>query len=220
MNILLVEDEPKFAKNLKTALEIEGYQVHIAPDGESGLSHGQNRANDLIIMDLMLPKKDGVSVVRELRKHNVQVPIIMLTARGELADRVAGLDSGADDYLVKPFGFEELFARLRSLLRRKKTTEQPLLKIDNLELDLAKRKVRRAGSLIQLSPTEYKLFLYLMRNRTKVVTRDELIAHLWKARPTSNQLDVYIRYVRKKVDDGFAKKIIHTVKGVGYEIRG
>jgi DNA-binding response OmpR family regulator len=219
MHILLVEDDVKFAKNLRTALEIEGYKVDVASDGMRGLARGLRPTYDLIIMDRMLPKKDGVSVVAELRNQNIQIPIIILTARGELEDRVSGLDSGADDYLVKPFGFEELFARLRSLLRRKKTTEQPLLRAQDLEVDPASREVRRAGSLVQLSPKEYRLLLYLLRNRHKVITRGELTRLLWKVRPTGNQLDVHIRYLRRKIDDGQAKKIIYTVKGVGYKIK-
>lgn len=219
MSILLVEDDKKFAKNLKKALEIQGYNVDLAVDGVTGLSLGSLPKYELIVLDVMLPKLNGVSVCSGLRKNNVQIPIIMLTAKGELQDRVAGLDSGADDYLIKPFGFEELFARLRSLLRRRKTTDQPVITFGDLVVDPATRQVHRAGRSVSLTPKEYKLLVHLLRNRNNIVTRDELTSHVWSTPPLGNQLDVYIRYLRKKIDDGYAKKIIYTVKGVGYTIK-
>lgn len=218
MRVLLVEDDQKFSRNLKKALEIEGYVVDTAFDGARGLALGLRTLYDLIIMDVMLPKQDGMSVVSELRQREIQAPVIMLTARGELEDRVAGLDSGADDYLVKPFGFEELFARLRSLLRRKKTIENLTLTMDTLMINPGARAVLRAGTPIALTPKEYRLLLYLMRNRTRIVPRSELTSLLWKKRPAGNLLDVHIRYLRRKIDDAFPRKLIHTVKGVGYQL--
>lgn len=219
MNILLIEDDKKLVKNLRKALEIEGYNVVVAYDGIAGFRKGLNTKHDLIILDLMLPKKDGVEICKELRKHNVQIPIIMLTAKDSPHDRVLGLDSGADDYLVKPFGLPELFARLRSLARRRKTTDRPILRISNLVLNPSTREVKRGRKSIHLTPKEYKLLEYLLRNANKALTRMELIARLWKLKPKGNELDVHIRYLRKKVDDGYSKKLIHTVKSVGYKIK-
>ena len=219
MKILLVEDSIKFAKNLKRALEIEGYSVDIAHDGAVGFDMGISPLYDLIILDVMLPKKDGLLVCSELRRHGIQIPIIMLTAKDELRDKVLGLDSGADDYLVKPFGFEELFARLRSLLRSKKTSKPLVLKEGDLVLSSATHTVKRGGKTIQLTPKEYKIAFYLLRNSDRVVSRDELTAELWKTKPVGNELDVHISYLRKKINHGHTKKFITTIKGVGYRIK-
>ena len=222
MKILLIEDEHKLVTALKKSLEIERYIVDVAYDGEEGLRKGLQKDYDLIILDLMLPKKDGVDVCKGLRKQQVQSPIIMLTARDKVGDRVLGLDSGADDYLTKPFDFEELLARIRSLLRRKKTTKIVKLKIADLELDPSTHEVKRGGKMIHLTPKEYSLLEYLIRYPNQVLTRTQLLEHIWGSDLDSKSklVNVHIRYLRRKIDDGYNKKLIHTVRKVGYKING
>jgi len=221
MTILLVEDEYKLARAVKKGLEIERYVVDVAYDGEEGLRKGLKNDYDVILLDLMLPKKDGMDVCQQLRKKKIQVPIIVLTARDKIADRIRGLDIGADDYLTKPFDFDELLARIRSVLRRKKTTEPVRLKVDNLVLDPATHEVKRAGKVIPLSHKEYSLLDYLMRHPNKVLTRKQLFEHIWPlgAEAKGNSVDVYIRYLRRKVDEEYDKKLIYTVHGTGYKIK-
>jgi len=219
MTILLIEDEYKFARVIKKGLEIERYTVDVAYDGEEGLRRGLKNEYDVILLDLMLPKKDGMDVCRELRNRKIQAPIIMLTARDKVEDRIQGLDVGADDYLVKPFDFSELLARIRALLRRRKTTEQTKLKVGDLVLDPASHQVKRSGKMIRLNPKEYSLLDYLMRYPDRILSKDQLIEHVWgpDVEHSGNQLAVYIRYLRRKVNSR-QKEAIQTVRGVGYKI--
>jgi len=221
MTILLIEDEYKLVKALKRGLEIEGYAVDAAYDGEEGIRKGLQNDYDVIILDLMLPKKDGIDVCGELRQKQVHTPILILTARDAKEDRVKGLDNGADDYLTKPFEFDELLARIRALLRRKKTMEPTKLTVADVVLDPATHEVRRAGKLISLKPKEYGLLDYLMRYPNRALTREQLLEHIWGPdfSPKGNYLDVHIRYLRRKIDEGYAKKLIYTVRGTGYKIK-
>jgi len=220
MTILIIEDEYKLSSILKKGLETEHYVVGVAHDGEEGLHKALKNEYDLIILDLMLPKMDGFSVCQELRRCQVNTPVLILTARDSVEDRVRGLDIGADDYLVKPFEFDELLARIRSLLRRQKTTKLPQLKVADLVLDPASHEVKRAGRLIRLTAKEYILLDYLMRYPNQVLTRSQLIEHVWGPEVGSegNQLDIYIWYLRHKIDSEYQKKLIQTVRGTGYKI--
>ncbi|MFZ5392432.1 MAG: response regulator transcription factor [Patescibacteria group bacterium] len=220
MKILIIEDEKRITSFIKKGLGYEGYVVEEAYDGKSGLNKGKDNSVDLIILDLMLPKMDGIEVCRSLREEGIKTPIIMLTAKDSIDDKVKGLDVGADDYLVKPFAFKELLARVRSLLRRGKTEKPILLKIGDLELNPSSREVSREGKYILLSKKEYSLLEYLMRNPNQVLTRTMISEHVWDYDFDSftNTIDVYIRYLRKKVDDPFSKKLIKTIRGVGYKI--
>ena len=219
MTILLIEDEYKLVKVLKKGLSLECYAVDVAYDGEEGLQKGLRKDYDVIVLDLMLPKKDGIEVCKTLRRKHVLSPILMLTARDRVEDRVEGLDSGADDYLVKPFDFSELLARIRALLRRRKTTEQTKLKVGDLVLDPASHQVKKGGKLIRLSPKEYSLLDYLMRYPGRILSKNQLIEHVWgpDVEHSGNQLAVYIRYLRRKVNSR-QKEAIQTVRGVGYKI--
>ncbi len=220
MKILIIEDEKRIISFIKKGLKYEGYIIEEAYDGKSGLNKGRDTSIDLIILDLMLPKMDGMEVCHLLREEGVKTPIIMLTAKDSIDDKVKGLDTGADDYLVKPFAFKELLARVRSLLRRGKNEKPILLKIADLELNPSSREVKRDGKFIVLSKKEYSLLEYLMRNPNQVLTRTMISEHVWDYDFDSftNTIDVYIRYLRKKVDDPFKKKLIKTIRGVGYKI--
>lgn len=220
MKILIIEDEKRIISFIKKGLGYEGYVVEEAYDGKSGLNKGKDNSVDLIILDLMLPKMDGMEVCRSLREEGIKTPIIMLTAKDSIDDKVKGLDVGADDYLVKPFAFKELLARVRSLLRRGKTEKPILLKVGDLELNPSSREVSREGKFILLSKKEYSLLEYLMRNPNQVLTRTMISEHVWDYDFDSftNTIDVYIRYLRKKVDDPYARKLIKTIRGVGYKI--
>ncbi len=221
MAILIIEDEKKLVDILKTALKGERYTVDVAYDGEEGLEKAMKNNYALIILDIMLPKKDGFTVCRELRSHQIATPIIMLTARGTEADRVAGLDAGADDYLVKPFGLTELFARIRAILRRRKTLEGDVLKIADLIMDKKKHEVTRAGQVISLTPKEYKLLDTLLSNQGQAINRRKLIDHAWgpEFEETGNELNVHIKYLRGKLEANNKKTLIHTIRGVGFMIR-
>ena len=221
MAILVVEDEKKLSDILKTALTSEKYAVDVAYDGEDGLEKALKNSYDAIILDIMLPKKDGIEVCRELRKSHIHTPIIMLTARATMQDRVGGLDVGADDYLTKPFGIEELFARIRAVMRRRKTTDSLILKVADLVLDPKRHEVSRAGKILQLTPKEYRLLELLLRNNGRALTRQELINAAWgpNFKETNNDLNVHMRYLRRKVDTSPLKPLIHTVRGVGYTIK-
>lgn len=221
MAILVVEDERKLSDILKTALTSEKYAVDTAYDGDEGLDKAMKNSYDAIILDIMLPKRDGIEVCKELRKNQIHTPIIMLTARATLQDRVGGLDVGADDYLTKPFGIEELFARIRAVLRRRKTTDSLILKVGDLVLDPKKHEVSRGGSVVQLTPKEYRLIELLMRNHGRALTRQELINAAWGPhfKETNNDLNVHMRYLRRKIDPDNMKPLIHTVRGVGYILR-
>lgn len=220
MRILVVEDEAKIARFIKKGLSEDGYAVDVARNGEEALSFAASAPYDVVILDLMLPRIDGITVCRRLRESDLSVSILILTAKDSVEDRVAGLDAGADDYLVKPFAFAELLARIRALLRRPKGLSHNLLQVGDLELDVAMRRVVRAGSAIELTPKEYSLLEYVMRNRGQVLTRTQILEHVWNYDfyAGSNIVDVYIRYLRKKIDEEHEEKLIKTIRGVGYSI--
>ncbi len=218
MKILVVEDEERVAHFIQKGLKEEGHAVDVAYDGEEGEFLGEVNDYDLIILDLMLPKKNGITVCRELRERGVSTPVLMLTARDAVEDKVRGLDAGADDYLAKPFAFEELLARVRALLRRKSENKSPILKIADLELDPISRQATRAGKNIRLTTKEYALLEYLMRNPGKVLSRTLIGEHVWDMNfdPESNVIDVYVSHLRNKIDKGFDPPLIHTLRGQGY----
>lgn len=218
----MVEDEHKIAASLKKGLEQESFAVDLAYDGEAGFDLAVGEEYDLIILDLMLPKLDGLTVCKKLRGEGVHTPVLMLTARGEVEDRVKGLDTGADDYLVKPFAFVELLARIRALTRRPKKALTSVLKYKDLELDQKEFQVTRAGQPLSLSKKEFALLEYLMRNAGRIVAKDQLINHVWDydADVLPNTVEVYIGYLRKKIDRPFknGQKYIQTVRGFGYRL--
>ncbi|MGA1841880.1 MAG: response regulator [bacterium] len=221
MRILLIEDELKIANFIERGLKEEHFAVDIAYNGENALYLSDIYTYDLIILDLMLPDKDGISICREIRNKKIDTPILMLTARDGIKDKVMGLDSGADDYLTKPFAFEELLARIRALLRRKRTEKTSTLKIADLELDQINHRVKRAGKEIDLTNKEYALLEYLLLHANQVVTRTMISEHVWDENFDcfTNITDVYIKYLRNKIDKDFAKQLIHTVRGVGYILK-
>jgi len=221
MRILVVEDEEKVASFIRKGLTEERYAVDAANDGEEGLLFAQMNPYDLIILDLMLPKMDGFKVLEALRADSIATPVLVLTARDNINDKVRGLDLGADDYLTKPFAFAELLARVRALLRRGNPEKSPILKIADLTLDPASRRVERAGQVIDLTAKEYALMEYFMRHQGRVLTRTMIAEHVWDQNFDSytNVIDVYVNYLRKKIDQGFDEKLIHTVRGAGYVMR-
>ncbi len=218
MRVLVVEDYAPLATSLARGLREEGYAVDVSGDGEEGLWYARQNPYDVIVLDLMLPRMDGRVVLRTLRADGNTAHVVILTALDTVADRVAGLDLGADDYLVKPFAFEELLARLRVQIRRRYQASDTALRIADLEVDTRARIVRRAGLVIALSAREYALLEYLAHRRGEVVSRTELWEHVYDfaAEPGSNVLDVYVGYLRRKIDDGHAVKLIHTRRGQGY----
>lgn len=218
MRILVVEDEKKVLSFIKRGLEEEKYEVDTAMDGEEGLKLALDRPYDLIVLDWMLPKKDGLSVIKELRLKKALIPVLMLTAKDSVEDIVAGLDSGSDDYLTKPFAFAELLARVRALLRRAEQERGAEIHFADLRLDPVTHKVWRKDKEIVLTAKEYGLLEYFMRNPNQVVTRTMIADHVWDYTFDSftNIIDVYVNYLRKKIDRGSEKKLIHTVRGVGY----
>jgi heavy metal response regulator len=221
MRLLLVEDEKKVSSFIKKGLEEEGYAVDSASDGETGLMMGLDGVHDLIVLDINLPGKDGLSVLQELRKKKVATPVLLLTVRAAIEDKVIGLDTGADDYLTKPFAFQELLARVRALLRRKTDAEAPLLKVADLTLDPARRLVFRGDDKLELTTKEFALLDYFMRNPERVLTRTMIADHVWDYDfdPMTNVIDVYVNYLRNKIDTGREPKLIHTVRGVGYVLK-
>lgn len=222
MRILIVEDEKKVAQFLKKGLQAEAYSVDIASNGEEALSIARGEEFDAIILDIMLPKKDGIQVLREIREARIDTPVLMLTAKSDLEDRVEGLNLGADDYLAKPFAFSEVLARLRAIIRRKSAdTQNSNLRIHDLQLDLLARKVERAGKSIVLTNKEFELLEYLVRNKGRVLSRITLMEHIWDMHFDSetNIVDVVINRLRRKVDDPFQSRLIQTVRGVGYVVR-
>lgn len=222
MRLLLVEDDRRFGRSLKGLLESEGYAVDWYQTGTDGVKHGRLEDYDLAIIDIGLPDISGREVVRRLREADVTTPVLFLTALGQLRDKVLGLDAGADDYVVKPVLFEELLARLRTLLRRPPLTTPVILKCGDLTMDLSARLVKRDGQEIHLSLKEYALLEYLMRQSNRTVSRQELIDHVWDSEldAFSNTVDVHIGYLRRKIDDAFAesKPILKTVRGIGYRL--
>src|SRR5271169_3312444 len=221
MRILVVEDDAPLASFLKKGLEAEHYAVDIAPDGKEARYAACESDYDLLILDLNLPKIDGLSVLRVIRPKKPSLPVLVLTARSRIEDRVQSLDAGADDCLIKPFSYTELSARIRALLRRHPFTSETLLKIADLELNRIERTVKRAGKRIELTSKEFGLLEYLLRNAGHRITRSMIVEHVWNLSfdTGTNIVDVYVNYLRKKVDDGFTPKLIHTVRGVGYELR-
>lgn len=218
MKILVVEDEKKVASFIKRGLEEDDYEVSVAHDGADGFKQAREGSFNLVVMDMMLPKKDGMTVVKELREAGVRVPVLMLTARDNTEDIVSGLDAGSDDYLTKPFAFAELLARVRALLRRGEQDRGAEIRFADLLLDPVTHKVWRAGKEIELTSKEYGLLGYLMRNPNTVLTRAMIAEHVWDYAFDSftNIIDVYINYLRKKIDKDYSVKLIHTVRGKGY----
>jgi heavy metal response regulator len=221
MRILLVEDERRISAYVKRGLEEEGYAVDAVYTGQEALDWGEAAAYDLIILDILLPELDGISVCRELRRRGARTPILMLTARDTVDDRVAGLDAGADDYLVKPFAIKELLARLRALTRRPSEVQKsPVIQVADLSLDTRTHKVQRSGKRIDLAAKEYAVLECLMREPGRVLTRTMIAEHVWNYNTfnQSNVVDVYVRNLRRKIDDSFDRKLIHTLRGSGYSI--
>lgn len=221
MRILIVEDERKIADLIKRGLKEEGYAADIAADGEKGEFLAVTNQYDVIILDVMLPKMDGMVLCRALREKKIITPIIMVTAKDAVSDKVKGLDSGADDYVTKPFAFEELLARIRAVLRKRDGHVATKLQVGDLALDLISHKVTRNDKDIELTTKEYALLEYLMRNAGAVVTRTMISEHVWDMNFDSdtNVIDVYINYLRKKIDDGYKKTLIHTMRGRGYTLK-
>jgi two-component system, OmpR family, response regulator len=222
MRILLVEDEHRIAQSVKKGLAQEKHAVDVAYTGTEGFDLASSEEYDLIILDLMLPGMDGLTICKELRAKHIHTPILILTARGQVQDKIQGLDSGADDYLTKPFSFEELLARIRALARRPKQTDSTLLTVGELTLDPKSYTVKRDNTPIQLSSKEFSLVEYLMKHAEKIVSKDQIITHVWNydADILPNTIEVYIRNLRRKIDQPFADKkpLIHTVRGFGYKI--
>jgi heavy metal response regulator len=221
MRILIIEDEKKVASFIKKGLEEEYFAADIAVDGREGLKLAISEEYDIIIMDIMLPYMDGISLIKEVRNRKILTPILMLTVKDSIKDKVEGLDAGADDYLTKPFAFEELLARLRALLRRNENSKTPSLKISDLVLDLQSHRVFRSNQEIILTPKEYAILEYLMRNSNKVVSRTKLIEHVYDYHfdTETNIIDVYINKVRAKIDTNSSRPLIHTIRGIGYVLK-
>lgn len=219
--VLVIEDQKKLLSSLRRGLEEEGYDVVAAPNGEDGYYHATTAPFDAVVLDLMLPGRDGLQVLRDLRSHGFVRPVLVLTARDAVKDRVNGLDAGADDYLVKPFAFAELLARLRALLRRNVSDRELVLRADTLEMDLVARRAVRAGIELELSQREFDLLAYLLRHRNATVTRDMLSRDIWKEPDgvLTNVIEVCINALRKKVERPDERQLIHTVRGVGYALR-
>jgi two-component system OmpR family response regulator len=222
MHILLVEDELKMARALRRGLEQEGHSVASATDGDDALSRGVEFEYDAIVLDVMLPGRDGFSICRELRARDRWAPVLMLTARDAVEDRIRGLDAGADDYLVKPFAFGELLARLRALVRRGVSERPAVLTVGDVELDPAAHTVTRGGSLVDLSVREFSLLEFLMRHAGEVVSRTRILEQVWDVNydSFSNVVDVYVGYLRRKLEQPFGRPFIRTVRGVGYVVEG
>jgi heavy metal response regulator len=221
MRILVVEDEKKVARFIEQGLEEEHYSVDVAHDGQKGAVMAETQTYDLIILDVMLPIMNGLEITRRLRDSKLTTPILMLTAKTTTEDKVAGLDSGADDYLTKPFAFAELLARVRSLLRRGSLEKSTLLACADLELDTITHKARRGGKQIDLTAKEYALLEYFLRNKDRVLSRTIISEHIWDYNfdTGTNLIDVYVNHLRNKIDSTFEKRLIHTVRGVGYVLR-
>lgn len=221
MRVLVAEDEKELNRLITRRLKDEHYAVDSVYDGTSALDYLNSADYDIAVLDIMMPGLDGISVVKQYRQAGGTAPVLFLTARDSVSDRVTGLDSGADDYLVKPFSFQELLARLRALVRRKNENRKNILELADLCVDLYSRKVTRGGKEIDLSSKEFSILEYLMMNEGRVLERESIRTHVWSwdYYGESNVVDVYIRFLRKKIDDGFEKKLIHTVRGAGYMIK-
>ena len=221
MRVLVIEDDKVLHHIISKRLKEEGHSVDDCYDGETGFAYADAMQYDCIVLDLMLPGRDGISVLRELRSRGNTAPVLILTARDSVSDRVVGLDAGADDYLVKPFAFDEFSARVRALLRRSGEAKSPVLTLADLSVDTVERTVTRGGQKIRLTTTEYALLEYLLRNQGHVLTRSQIADHVWNYdfEYDSNVVDVYIRYLRNKIDRGFSGRLIHTIRGTGYVMR-
>jgi len=221
MRLLVVEDEARIVSFIRRGLEEEQHAVDVAPDGDDAVLLAMTNDYDVILLDLLLPRKNGLAACRELRARNVSTPILMLTAKDSVEDRVAGLRIGADDYLTKPFAFDELLARIDALARRQSLDRSPVLRVDDLTLDPLTHKVRRADRPIELTNKEYALLAFLMRRPGQVLTRTQIAEQIWDMDfdNESNVIDVYIRYLRKKIDADGARPLIHTVRGAGYTMK-
>ncbi len=223
VRILIVEDEPKLAGAVRDGLEAEQYTVRLAATGEDGFRLATSEPFDLIVLDVMLPGRDGIQVLAALRERQVATPVLLLTARDTVEDRVKGLDAGADDYLVKPFAFPELLARIRALLRRGRGETDADLSLGDLVMDVARRTVTRAGRELELTHREFDLLEYLLRHRGRVVSREMLARDVWKTvvryTPIDNVIDVHVARLRRKLDDPFPAPLLHTVRGVGFVLR-
>ena len=222
MRALIVEDDATIAQFVARGLREAGFAVDLAADGEEGLAQALHGQHDVAVVDLMLPRRDGLTLIDELRRRGRNTPVLILSARRSVDDRVRGLQAGGDDYLTKPFAFAELLARVQALVRRAARTSEPTtLTVDELSLDLLSRKVTREGLAIDLRPREFALLEYLMRNAGKVVSKTMILSHVWEYSfdPQTNIVDVLVSRLRDKVDRPFAKKILHTVRGVGYVLR-
>ena len=222
MRILIVEDERHLAKILKKGLEENGFIVDMCHDGEEGLYMAETYPFDAILLDILLPGMDGLTILNRLRAKNIGVPVLMLTAKGELEDRVKGLHTGADDYIVKPFDFQELLARLNAVIRRSSNQASPVISIDDLTINMDLKTVTRSGKDIRLTTKEYSLLEYLFLNSARVISRPELTEHMYDTDfdLDSNVIDVYINYLRNKIDKDFGRQLIHTVRGAGYVLKG
>src|SRR5215813_11089572 len=224
MRVLVVEDEKKVAKALRDGLEAERYDVSVAASGEEGFFLVNREIFDLVLLDLMLPRRDGIEVLTTLRKRGLQTPVLILTAKDAIDDRVRGLDSGADDYLVKPFAIPEVLARIRALLRRGRPDQVLKLQQDDLVMDLVTRKVTRGSQTLELTGREFDVLEYLLRHAGRIVSREMLAREVWhvtaRATPLDNVIDVTVARLRRKIDDPFETKLLQTVRGVGFVVRG
>ncbi len=220
MRVLVIEDEPGIAQFVCQGLRESGYAVDLASNGEEGLDYALVAEYDAIVLDILLPKINGLKLLEQMRSQGIKVPVLLLTALDTVEDRVKGLNAGADDYLIKPFAFSELLARIQALLRRPPLQLGTVLRVGDLEMDTARREVSRAGRLIELSQREFALLEYLMRHPCQVLTRTQIAEHIWNFDffNESNVVDVYIGYLRRKLDRGFNQSLIHTLRGVGYRI--
>jgi heavy metal response regulator len=221
MRVLFVEDDSRLAAVVRQGLKEQGFGVDVSGDATGGLGLALSNAYDAILLDIMLPGKSGFTMLRELRRRGNGVPVMILTARSSVEDRVQGLDLGADDYLLKPFDFQELLARLRAITRRPAASPRTVLTAADLELDTSRHEVKRSGRRIELTSKEFALLEYLLRSKGSVVTRGMILDHVWDLdyHGTSNLVEVYINYLRRKIDQDFEPKLIHTVRGVGYVLR-
>jgi DNA-binding response OmpR family regulator len=220
MHVLLVEDDIRISRVVQRALSEVGHDVDVAHDGADGLARAEETPYDLLVLDVMLPERDGFSIARELRRQRQRTPILMLTARDAVADRVRGLDAGADDYLPKPFALEEFLARVRALGRRTAASGETL-EVGDLTLDPDRHEVIRAGRTVELTAKEFDLLAYLMRNAGRVLSKPQITEHVWgyDSEATSNVVEIYVHYLREKIDKGFGRPLIRTIRGVGYTIK-